>query len=238
VNTLLAVRKVDQPSEELAALTKKYLTGDLGDGMSADLNYALKRLIRGLSSENHAVKQGYYLATAQVLSRFKKQIDSMKLLKFVTEETKVSKGMKQPEIHAQTIAKLMCTTAVVESQLYQVSPTQINHDAFNKIANDLIQTYKDHDYCRESVQVVLAKLLRNVAPLNHGAKLLERIAVELIADWKTFVWQHADNLGFYLQMRAAYLDRYVGQLRENEHVYENQIFSSENSYKKLSKILS
>jgi len=56
VNTLLAVRKVDQPSEELAALTKKYLTGDLGDGMSADLNYALKRLIRGLSSENHAVK--------------------------------------------------------------------------------------------------------------------------------------------------------------------------------------
>jgi len=30
----------------------------------------------------------------------------------------------------------------------------------------------------------------------------------------------------------------VGQLRENEHVFENQIFSSENSYKKLSKILS
>lgn len=151
VSTLLAVRKVEAPTDELKGLMKKYLTGDLGDGMSADLNYALKRLVRGLCSENHAVKQGYYLATSQVLSRFRKQIDSMKLLKFVTEETKVSKGMKQPEIHAQTIAKLMCTTAVVESQLYQVSPTQINHDAFNKIANDLIQTYKDHDYCRESV---------------------------------------------------------------------------------------
>lgn len=67
--------------------------------MSADLNYALKRLIRGLSSDNHAIKQGFFLATAQVLSRFRKQIDSMKLLKFVTEETKISKGMKQPEIH-------------------------------------------------------------------------------------------------------------------------------------------
>ena len=79
---------------------KKYLTGDLGDGMSADLNYALKRLVRGLCSENHAVKQGYFLATSQVLNRFRKQIDSMKLLRFVTEETKTSKGMKQPEIHA------------------------------------------------------------------------------------------------------------------------------------------
>lgn len=67
VNTLLAVRKVESPSEELVTLHKKYLTGDLGDSMSADLNYALKRLVRGLCSENHAVKQGYFLATSQVL---------------------------------------------------------------------------------------------------------------------------------------------------------------------------
>ena len=91
--------------------------------MSADLNYAIKRLIKGLTSENHAVKQGFFLVTAQVLSRFKKQIDAMKLLKFVTEETKTTKGMKNPEIHAQTIGKLMCISAIVESQLYQLSPT-------------------------------------------------------------------------------------------------------------------
>ncbi len=67
----------------------------------------------------------------------------------------------------------------------------------------------------------MLKLLKNVAPLNHGAKLLERIAVEIIQDWKTFVFGHSDNLGFYLTMRTVYLDKYVGQLRENEHVYEN-----------------
>jgi hypothetical protein len=38
-------------SEEEDELMKKYLTGDLGDGMSADLNYALKRLVKGLTSE-------------------------------------------------------------------------------------------------------------------------------------------------------------------------------------------
>ena len=67
--------------------------------MSADLNYTLKRLVNGLTSDNHAVKQGYFVVSSQVFNRFRKQIDLMKLLKFVTEETKVSKGMKQPEIH-------------------------------------------------------------------------------------------------------------------------------------------
>lgn len=42
----------------------------------------------------------------------------MKLLKFVTEETKCAKGMKNPEINALTIGKMMCLSAVVESQLY------------------------------------------------------------------------------------------------------------------------
>jgi hypothetical protein len=87
-------------SEEEDELMKKYLTGDLGDGMSADLNYALKRLVKGLTSENHLVKQGFFLAASQVFGRFRKQIDAMKLLKFITEETKTVKGMKQPEVHA------------------------------------------------------------------------------------------------------------------------------------------
>lgn len=78
----------------------------------------------------------------------------------------------------------MCLSAIVESALYQISPTQINHDAFNKVANDLLQIRKDHDYCRESVQAVLVKMLKNITPINHGAKLLERIANEVLGDVK------------------------------------------------------
>jgi hypothetical protein len=68
VNTLLAAsnsgkKTSDDPKDEVGQLYKKYLTGDLGDGMSADLNYAIKRLMRGLCSENHAVKQGFFLAS-------------------------------------------------------------------------------------------------------------------------------------------------------------------------------
>jgi hypothetical protein len=39
-----------------SALKKKYSKGDLGDKMTADLNYSLKRLVGGLCSDNHTVK--------------------------------------------------------------------------------------------------------------------------------------------------------------------------------------
>lgn len=120
----------------------------------------------------------------------------------------------------------MCLSAIVESALYQISPTQINHDAFNKVANDLLQIRKDHDYCRESVQAVLVKMLKNITPINHGAKLLERIANEVLGDVKQYVLLHSDNLSFFLVLRQVYLDRYVGQLKDQEHIYKFQLLTS------------
>ena len=84
--------------------------------MSADLNYTLKRLVRGLTSENHRVKRGFFLAMASVVRCFKSQIDVSKLINFVLEETKTSKVMKNPEINALAFGQLMSLSALVESQ--------------------------------------------------------------------------------------------------------------------------
>jgi len=48
------------------------------------------------------------------------------------------------------------------------------------VANDLFVIYKEHSYCRESVQHVLVKMLKKVTPIAHGCKLLERISNELL----------------------------------------------------------
>ena len=53
----------DPKSKNIAKLYKKYSTGDLGDQMSPDLNYTLKRLMRGLNSDDHTVKRGFFLVT-------------------------------------------------------------------------------------------------------------------------------------------------------------------------------
>jgi hypothetical protein len=55
----------------LAKLQEKYLKGDLGDDMTADVNYTLKRLIGGVVSDNHQMKKGFFVALVAVLGRFK-----------------------------------------------------------------------------------------------------------------------------------------------------------------------
>ena len=57
---------------------------------------------------------------------------------------------------------------------------------------------------------MLVKALKTIQPVNQGVKLLERIANEVIGDVKQFIFQHADNLSFYLVIKQVYLDRYVG----------------------------
>ena len=106
----------DPKAKNIAKLYKKYSTGDLGEHMSPDLNYTLKRLVRGLNSDDHTVKRGFFLVTVQVLTRFNKQIDLNKLLNFVNDETKTTSTMTNPEINALVLGSLMCLSAFVESK--------------------------------------------------------------------------------------------------------------------------
>ena len=65
----------DPKAKSLAKFQQKYLSGDLGEGMSADLNYTLKRVINGLTSDIHNIKRGYFLVAVDIFTRFKNKID-------------------------------------------------------------------------------------------------------------------------------------------------------------------
>lgn len=141
-------------AKKLAAFQAKYQTGDLGEFMSADLNYTLKRLVRGLSSENHIVKRGFFLATVEVLRRFKAQIDMVKLIRFMKEETKTVSTLKNPEINALALGQLMCLSAVVESEAYQQGALQANVDTITSLTSSFIHLYQTYQFLRESIQTV------------------------------------------------------------------------------------
>jgi len=64
-------------------MMKKYSQGDLGADMSPDLNYTIKRLARGLTSDTSSTKKGFFFASVQVYSRFEKQINCFKVLQHV-----------------------------------------------------------------------------------------------------------------------------------------------------------
>ena len=83
--------------------------------MSADLNYTLKRVINGLTSDIHNIKRGYFLVAVDIFTRFKNKIDLQKVMKFVRKETKTSSTMKNPEIHSLVLGQMMCLSAIVDS---------------------------------------------------------------------------------------------------------------------------
>ena len=177
--------------------------------MSADLNYTLKRIVNGLVSDNHTVKRGYFLVTVDVLSRFKRQIDLVKLIKFVQKETRTSTTMKNPEIHTMVLGKMMCHSAIIDSQIYHTSTNQLNQEALNMILEDLIKLYKDHDFVKESLQTVFSRIISRFGSETQGFKVLEQLLTQLIpteADLKLFIFAHSDNLSLFLTLKHAYLD--------------------------------
>jgi DNA polymerase phi len=94
--------------------------------VSADLNYTLKRLIRGLTSDNHSAKKGFYLATVLVLKRFKSDLELEKLIEFVKMETKLEGGLKNPEIHSLRMGRMMSLSAIIESGFFSTERKQSN----------------------------------------------------------------------------------------------------------------
>ena len=199
----------DKKAKKLEAFRSKYLTGDLGEGMSADLNYSLKRLVKGLSSEDHAAKKGFFLAFVEVARRFKSQIDFTKLIKFIKEETKISTStMKRPEIHQLALGQLMCLSALIDSQAYTSGGQQ--GETVTSLLSSFINLYQSYDFLRESIQSVFTKLLHQVQSEPQGIKVLEKIVAELLvsksgSSLTDSIFEHSDNLSLFLSLRHTFL---------------------------------
>ncbi len=126
--------------------------------MNADLNYTLKRLVRGLYSENHTVKQGFFLASVLVLTKFKSVIDFEKYLKYVFAETKANQGMKSSETNNMALGRMMCLSACIEGRIFGTG-SGLNQRTLNVIVQCLVEMYDKHEFLQEPISAVFTKLL-------------------------------------------------------------------------------
>lgn len=131
----------------------KYSSGDLGDKVFADLNYTLKRLCRGLASENHAAKEGFFVALVFVLTRFKNLVDSEKLLKLILAQTKVNAQMKASEANPLSFGRLMALSALVEAGLLT------KERVLQVTLGALLDLFQTAEFLRQAISVVLVKLI-------------------------------------------------------------------------------
>lgn len=247
VNTLVAISGVkgaDNKASEsaTAAMKAKYLTGDLGEKMSADLNYTLKRLVRGLYSENHSVKQGFFISSVLVLNRFKSQIDFEKYLKHVFSETKVNQGMKSSEAHNMSLGRMMCLSACIEARVFISSAAQqVNQRTLKAMVGCLVELFNSSEFLQESIVAVLAKLLTSLKDHRQvGLSALEIIVETLITgrsegsvDFKSNILSSSNKLSLYLRLKEVYHAYYSGQSKEFEEVFAYKVLSSDKQNLKL-----
>lgn len=186
--------------------------------MSADLNYALKRLVRGLYSDNHAVKQGFFLASVVVLSRFKGNIDFEKYIEFVMEETKTNSGMKNPEIHAMLMGRMMCVSAVIESGWIGQGTNQGQQRQLLALLDILIGIYDSQEFLREAIQVIISKILK---AQNRSVKIFDYIVQKLLGSpdkiknhKDSVIFQSSSSLSLFLTLRDIYSTSFDGQSKE------------------------
>ena len=186
--------------------------------MSADLNYALKRLVRGLYSDNHAVKQGFFLASVVVLGRFKANIDFEKYIAFVMEETKTNSGMKNPEIHAMLMGRMMCVSAIIESGWIGQSTNQGQQKQLLTLLDMLVEIYRSQEFLREAIQVIISKILR---AQNRSVKIFDFLVQKLLvsSDQKpnqieSVIFQSSSSLSLFLTLKGLYLEFFDGQSKE------------------------
>lgn len=89
--------------------------------MFADLNYTVKRLVKGLTSEDAQVKEGLYLGLVTVLRKFGSIIDTHKYISLIDHKTKTHNKMKQSEKSALIEGRVFAILALIESNSSDLS---------------------------------------------------------------------------------------------------------------------
>jgi hypothetical protein len=172
------------------------LKGDLGEGMGADLNYTIKRLIRGLTSENHGTKKGFFMASVQVYARFGNQIDLLNLIKYSLELTKTSSTMKNTEQNCMNMGQMMTLSAIIESGLCLQLQNQA--DNLTQLITALCRIYNDCNFLRESIMVILQKLLIKAKSVSAASTLLGQAVRALVpSDGKKIKFTHPDQISIF-----------------------------------------
>jgi hypothetical protein len=167
--------------------------------MGPDLNYTIKRLVRGLASENNLTKKGFFFASVQVYARFGSQIDCLKLLEHIQEQMQTTKTMKHPEINALHLGKMMNLSACIESDLFLQMKNQ--KETIKLLLQNLTDLYMACQFLRESLISVIQSLLRRAKNSSSTCWIVTHLIEKLFNAGngnRVTTFSHPDQISLYL----------------------------------------
>jgi len=159
------------------AILKKYRNDDFGHGITEDLNYTLSRLIKGMTAENNAVKEGFYMAFSLVLSTFH-SISPISLLKTICRETAASQATGKRDVKCMKMGRAMLFSAICKGNLifHNIEKETERIEFIHEFVNGITEYYKETPWLQSLIIKVLLDLIEQI---KEHSELLETLNEDL-----------------------------------------------------------
>jgi len=160
----------DNPNERIDA-GEALLKGLEAKNSEEDWTYALKRLVRGLSSSKGSARLGFSMALAELLQLRSSQISVKQYLTLVDQNFVVSSNMKGNEERGLLLGKLFALQILGKSSLWESGNS--GSDDFMRFVEMIVQLSLRKSWLREPpffALVELVKRLRDTPEYSNGLK--------------------------------------------------------------------
>jgi len=183
VQTLLTLESIKQSGnrklsgDNLATKTtilQKYTNNDYGENISPDLNYTLSRLIKGMTSENNAAKEGFFITFSLLIARFP-FINPMSLLKTIVRETSLKQAGGKHEVKCIKTGRVLLLSVIGKL----VMTYKDKEEYIAEYTKVLLEFYKNNAWLQELIGKTLFDFIEVI---REQPKLLEKL-VRVLGDY-------------------------------------------------------
>ena len=153
--------------QKAACVIVGHLSGSSdGTSLSKDGEYALKRLIKGLSSSRQSARQGFATCLSEMLQTVK-GVDISTAFEMLTASTKITGAIRGAEERDLLFGRLFGYIAVTRSGTLGVSA---EHDHKTMALEGLMDLHQRKDWIREVVVEAILDLLECYSPSEFVSK--------------------------------------------------------------------
>ncbi|ORX59850.1 hypothetical protein BCR36DRAFT_315879 [Piromyces finnis] len=145
---------------------------------SPDVLYALKRLIRGITSSRDSSRQGFSVALTELLSMLS-FITISDVLTLLEKATEITNGMKAQEEKEMLFGKLFGVASIIQSGIIEHPNT--TEDELKKIFEYLLICSNKKSYLKESSFKIIILLFAQIKKINNE-NILNYIINEILKD--------------------------------------------------------
>ena len=145
-----------------------------------DIAYALKRLLRGLSSSRDGARQGFSMALAELLSLLK-IVPTKTMIDSMVELTEIKNGSSTVEQREVMLGRLFGYLAIVQSQaLLRPLPLTTAADILS-ICSSLVDLVNSKAYLAEAATTVCLSVFKQAAVSPHAENVLSSIIEAVVS---------------------------------------------------------